>query len=327
MRIPDLTKMQVATRVHEAMVSRIKGDDRRTTGIHESIVAGLPLNLRPVMAVLPLHEVNLEEQRDEYRTREYYDLDRGMPAIVRVDAFAERPLKGHVKTVATVASASDWMASDVKVYSTIVSHRRADARTEAGHERRGHDSREQHDRGRPGHAGAGDSGRRGKRPNSQDIRHDRERAGGTRNPDRPVERKDGRGPFGTAGWRPGGGQPKGNRRQCRQDPRGRAGGRVPRANTRARAARAPRRPKARRLAAAVASARAARRRNSDQISDQRSEIGSLTYVLCPLSSVRCPLSSVPDLCPLSSVLCPLSSVLCPLSSVLRLCPPSSTSKT
>jgi multidrug efflux pump subunit AcrA (membrane-fusion protein) len=121
MRIPDLTKMQVATRVHEAMVSRIRGDDRRSTGLHESVIAGLAMNLTPVTAVLPLHEVALEDQRDEYRAHEYYEAGRGMPATVRVDAFPERVFRGHVRTVATVASATDWMASDVKVYSTIVS--------------------------------------------------------------------------------------------------------------------------------------------------------------------------------------------------------------
>lgn len=120
MRIPDLTRMQVATRVHEAMVSRIKGDDRRSTGVHEAVVAGLALNPRPVLAVLPLHTELLEDQRDQYRPREYYEAARGQPASIRVDAFPDRPLKGHVRTVATVASATDWMASDVKVYSTIV---------------------------------------------------------------------------------------------------------------------------------------------------------------------------------------------------------------
>jgi hypothetical protein len=121
MRIPDLSHMQVATRVHEAMVTRIMGDDRRSTGLHESVIAALALNPQPVLSILPLHEVNLEEQRDEYRAREYYEAGRGQPASIRVDAKADRPLKGHVKTVATVASSTDWMASDVKVYSTIVS--------------------------------------------------------------------------------------------------------------------------------------------------------------------------------------------------------------
>src|SRR5262249_27232152 len=38
----------------------------------------------------------------------------------KVDAFSSRILRGHVKTVDTVASQQDWFASDVKVYKTIV---------------------------------------------------------------------------------------------------------------------------------------------------------------------------------------------------------------
>jgi HlyD family secretion protein len=121
MRIPNMSKMQVVTNVHEAMVSRIRGDVRRSTGVHESVLAGLLLNPRPVTAVLPLHDQPLEGTRDLYRDREYYEASRGQPAIVRIDAFPERPLKAHVKTVATVASSTSWMSSDVKVYSTIVS--------------------------------------------------------------------------------------------------------------------------------------------------------------------------------------------------------------
>src|SRR5262249_6843725 len=40
---------------------------------------------------------------------------------VRVDAYPTRVLKGHVKTVATVASQQDWLSADVKVYQTMVS--------------------------------------------------------------------------------------------------------------------------------------------------------------------------------------------------------------
>lgn len=120
MRIPDLSKMQVATRVHEAMVSRIKGDDRRSTGLHESILAALSFSPRPYTTFLSLHDQVVEQQRDEYRSREYYEAARGQPAVLRMDAFPEKPVRGHVKTVATVASAGDWMSSDVKVYSTIV---------------------------------------------------------------------------------------------------------------------------------------------------------------------------------------------------------------
>jgi hypothetical protein len=120
MRIPDLTRMQVTTRVHEAMVSRVKGDDRRSTGLHDSVRASLALNPSPLNGLLALQEENLEKQRDHYQAHEYYDAARGMPASVRVDASPEKPLRGHVRTVATVASSSDFMTSDVKVYTTVV---------------------------------------------------------------------------------------------------------------------------------------------------------------------------------------------------------------
>ncbi len=120
MRIPNLNVMQVTTRVHEAMFSRIKGDDRKSTGVHESVRAGLLLNLNPLHALVAHSDELLEQQREEYRDREYYLAAQGQPASIRVDAFPERTFKGHVKTVATVASSSDFMSSDVKVYSTVV---------------------------------------------------------------------------------------------------------------------------------------------------------------------------------------------------------------
>lgn len=120
MRIPDLDRMQVSTRVHEAMVSRIRGDDRRSTGLHESVQAALMLNPNPAAALVSQLEPMLETQREEYRAKEYYEASRGMAASIRVDAFPDRTFRGHVRTVATVASAADFMSSDVKVYSTVV---------------------------------------------------------------------------------------------------------------------------------------------------------------------------------------------------------------
>jgi multidrug efflux pump subunit AcrA (membrane-fusion protein) len=120
MRIPDLKRMQVTTRVHEAMVSRIRGDDRRSTGVHESVHAALLLSLSPINALLSQQEEVSEKLRQEYQSHEYYEAARGMPATIRVDAFPEQMLKGHVRTVATVASSSDFMTSDVKVYQTVV---------------------------------------------------------------------------------------------------------------------------------------------------------------------------------------------------------------
>jgi multidrug resistance efflux pump len=81
MQIPDLKHMLVNTKVHEALVSNVKGEIRDGSG---KVVF------------------------------------RGQDARVRVDAFPERELKAHVKTVATVAAQGDWMSSDVKMYVTKV---------------------------------------------------------------------------------------------------------------------------------------------------------------------------------------------------------------
>jgi len=81
MRIPNLKRMMVNTKVHEALVSNVKGEVRDGDG---KVIFG------------------------------------GQPARVRVDAYNERDLKAHVKSVATVAAQSDWMSSDVKMYVTMV---------------------------------------------------------------------------------------------------------------------------------------------------------------------------------------------------------------
>lgn len=120
MRIPDLNKMQVSTRVHEAMVSRLRGDDRRSTGIHESVRASLLANPDPLARLLGNHEDIFEMHRARYRDKEYHLASSGQSSMIRVDAFPDKTLKGHVRSVATVASSSDFMSSDVKVYTTIV---------------------------------------------------------------------------------------------------------------------------------------------------------------------------------------------------------------
>jgi HlyD family secretion protein len=81
MRIPDLKHMMVNTRVHEALVSNVKG-----------------------------------EMRDDNGKMSF----RGQDARVRIDAYPDRDLKAHVKSVATVAAQGDWMSADVKMYVTMV---------------------------------------------------------------------------------------------------------------------------------------------------------------------------------------------------------------
>ena len=44
----------------------------------------------------------------------------GQTAVVRVDAFSDRPLRGHVSSVAHVASAESFLSADVKVFSVQI---------------------------------------------------------------------------------------------------------------------------------------------------------------------------------------------------------------
>jgi multidrug efflux pump subunit AcrA (membrane-fusion protein) len=120
LRIPDLKRMQVNTKVHEAMVSRIRGDDRQSTGFYDTLRAGLLANPHPFSRLMGFAEGTQSYLREAFRDKEYYLASPGQAATVRIDAFPDRVLKGHVRTVAAVASQQDWMSSDVKVYQTLV---------------------------------------------------------------------------------------------------------------------------------------------------------------------------------------------------------------
>ena len=120
MRIPDLRRMQVNTRVHEAMVSRIRGDDRQTTGFCDAIRIGLMAGPHGFTRIVATAEQPQTLIREMFRDREYYLASQGQRATVRVDAFPDRVLQGHVKSVAAVSSMADFFSSDVKVYQTLV---------------------------------------------------------------------------------------------------------------------------------------------------------------------------------------------------------------
>lgn len=120
LRIPDLKHMQVNTKVHEAMVGRIKGDVRKSTGFFDSVRLGLLMNPNPLTRLVSMHDDNLERIRNKYRTRETYLDSPGQRASIRVDAMSERTFPGHVRSVAQMASQADSFSSDVKLYSTLV---------------------------------------------------------------------------------------------------------------------------------------------------------------------------------------------------------------
>ncbi|CAN5521025.1 hypothetical protein BH11PLA2_BH11PLA2_20330 [soil metagenome] len=119
MRIPDLRKMQVNTRVHEALVAKIHGDDRRSTGVLESMEFAMLLNPDRFSRLVSQSEYSLGVVRESVRDKQYYTAERGQRATVRVDAFPDRVFSGRVRSVAAVASSIDW-GSDVKTYQTLI---------------------------------------------------------------------------------------------------------------------------------------------------------------------------------------------------------------
>jgi multidrug resistance efflux pump len=118
MRIPDLRHMLVNTKIHEAMVRRIKGEQWRPTGFTDALRATLCVNPDAMSRFMNLFA--MPEIRERFRDHEMEKAADGMRATVRVEAFPERPLVGHVRSVGTVASQQDWMSADVKVYQTMI---------------------------------------------------------------------------------------------------------------------------------------------------------------------------------------------------------------
>jgi HlyD family secretion protein len=121
LRIPDLSRMQVNTKIHEALVSRIRGDDRRPTGAYEALRAGLLVNPHAFSRLMSHSEFSLDAARESVKAQEYYIATPGQSASVRVDAFPSRVFNGRVRTVAAVAAQADWNSSDVKMFPTIIS--------------------------------------------------------------------------------------------------------------------------------------------------------------------------------------------------------------
>ncbi|MFM7149811.1 MAG: efflux RND transporter periplasmic adaptor subunit, partial [Gemmataceae bacterium] len=122
MRIPDLNKMVVNTRVHEAMISRVRGEVLQKTGFSDGIQAAMLLaqGAWAQLAGQRGFDIVRDEFLEEHKGLEMLKLSDGQPAQVRVDAFPERVLNAEVRSVATVASQQDWLSADVKVYQTLV---------------------------------------------------------------------------------------------------------------------------------------------------------------------------------------------------------------
>ncbi len=123
MSIPDLGKMLVNTKVNEALVSRVKGEEYKATGFGDGLRASALWGVQDLIGGLAMmsRRSALPDPDDDYRDKEQKLIYGGQRALVRVDAFPSKVLKAHVKNIATVNSQQDWSSADVKVYQTLVS--------------------------------------------------------------------------------------------------------------------------------------------------------------------------------------------------------------
>ncbi len=120
LRIPNLHRMQVNTKVHEAMVARIRGDVRVPTRLVDSAMLAMLANPNPFTRLVSQKQEYIDKLRQQFRRQEYQTVSEGQKAMIRVDALPERVFEGHVRTVAAVASQADSWISDVKLYQTLV---------------------------------------------------------------------------------------------------------------------------------------------------------------------------------------------------------------
>ncbi len=120
LRIPNLRRMQVNTKVHEAMVARIRGDVRVPTHIVDGVQKIALFNTFAFGRLVGQQPDVTERVREQFRGLESKKLADGQKAAIRVDALPNRTFEGHVRMKATVASQADSWVSDVKLYQTLV---------------------------------------------------------------------------------------------------------------------------------------------------------------------------------------------------------------
>jgi HlyD family secretion protein len=121
--VPDMRQMVVNARIHEAMVRFVSPDVVKYTGFSEAVNSALLFTPNALSGLsawiafdMDMQTAFAKEHEDEEKILERH----GLPATVTVNAFSDRPFKAHVKSVAPVASQTDFFSSDVKVYQTYI---------------------------------------------------------------------------------------------------------------------------------------------------------------------------------------------------------------
>jgi multidrug resistance efflux pump len=118
MQIPNLSQMQVAAYIPEALLGHVRGDVWEPNGFVPCVQAGLLVsprlvNLFPRLCLLD----NLHEQFHDQSRRL---LRRGYSARIELHAFPDRVLHGHVARVTDVRSRLDWVLTKANTYLTEI---------------------------------------------------------------------------------------------------------------------------------------------------------------------------------------------------------------
>ena len=125
----EIAKCLVFSPQDGLVVYYVSDQARSGGGSQQSIVAqGEPVREGQKMMQIPdlsqmvvnvrVHEAMVSSLRNE---RDPNDESTWQVAEIRIDALPNRIVRGHVKTVDTVAGQQDWFAADVKLYKTVVS--------------------------------------------------------------------------------------------------------------------------------------------------------------------------------------------------------------
>jgi multidrug resistance efflux pump len=122
MSIPDLSKMLVKTRVPEAQISLVHGEVWHRTGFTQAVQVGLwaTPDLWGRLSAQTFYAREWPNFAEAHKSADQRLIDGGQAALVRIDAFPEKVLKGHVKSVSMLASQQEWLLADRKLYQTFV---------------------------------------------------------------------------------------------------------------------------------------------------------------------------------------------------------------
>jgi HlyD family secretion protein len=119
-RIPNLAKMLVNVRVHEAMIRKVEPEKTKPTGYSDTLRSSFALGRQDLFGLVA-YQFGFEELRDKFKEKDQTITFAGHRAKIRIDSAPGKVYEGHVKSKATVASQAEFFSSDVKVYQTMVS--------------------------------------------------------------------------------------------------------------------------------------------------------------------------------------------------------------